>query len=89
MKTYLRQESTVAGVVVNDIVDAGHLGYTFAKQYPDLTKNGWVLYYHGSEEELLSAAGGRLIFEIEDSVEALAGLIKNTCPACGQQRPQL
>ena len=87
MKAYINAERTIVGVLVYDFVGAGHLGYEFACRYPDLTKNGWILFYYGSEEELEGGANGKPIFEVGGCAKAIAEAIEGLCPAYGRPGP--
>lgn len=87
MKAFVDRRRKVAGVLVHDVVDAGHAGFNFARKNPDLVEEGWVLYYYDDERELRRCADDVPVIEVSGYIATLADVIRNMCPACGQQKP--
>lgn len=87
MKVYIDRRRKVAGVLTRDVVTAGHVGFNFARKNPDVVEEGWILYYYDDEEELRRSADGVPVIEMNSLTEALADVIRNVCPTCGQRRP--
>lgn len=87
MLAFVDRKRKVVGVLVHDVVNAGHLGYGFARHNPDLVKTGWVLYYYDSEEQLRVCAESAPVVTIDHYISGIVDAINDVCPVCGHTRP--
>jgi hypothetical protein len=88
-----RITKTVRVMNLPSVLEAGWLGFTFAKAYPGLVKEGWQLHFYGAGHRpnistegctTSKAAGGAsssLVLEIVKAINT------RECSACGQPLP--
>ncbi len=85
MKAIIDFEGKKAHVEVTDIVEAGWLGFEFAKHHIDLVRAGWMLWYYGHEDVVGALSGGNAteVGGADSLAEAIrAGFPKSCCHDC-------
>ena len=76
MKAIIQYGMKRVDIGVADLVDAGWIGFNFAKSNPDLVKVGWNLYYYPLTSARFDASG---VVEVSSSV-TLASMIRKGPP---------
>lgn len=87
MKAVVVESTRVVHVVdIADVVAAGHLGFTFARGYPDLVKDGWHLNFYGAGYEHEPSRELKEKATPIENASDLATLIAHAdkCPECGR-----
>lgn len=87
MKAVADKSSHIVAVIdISNVVEAGHLGFTFAQGYPHLVKDGWRLHFYGAgyPHEL-----SRELREKATPIESASDIVTlmayaGRCPECGR-----
>ena len=86
MRAYLDFQHKKAKVVVESVVDAGWLGFDFARNNPDLVQAGWRIHFFSSAETLPSCGGQLNESDIQGAISLArtikAGPPKSCCHGC-------